>query len=240
MIHVYAIFPARRAPGESRRGLDDAAVEVRTCGTVAAAYTRHAAANFPPTLQNLRVHERVIEELMADRPVLPARFGTVFADERRLEDALARHAAALAEGLVRVRGCVELGVRVLWDPPDEESEEKRAGGSGTRSGTGRAYMLARLGAERRQREIRERAERLGAALHEPLASRAAESTHRLLTTPELLLSGAYLVSREKADEFRRCVELLGKEHPDLRILCTGPWPPYHFTPALPPAEALHA
>jgi hypothetical protein len=101
-------------------------------------------------------------------------------------------------------------------------------------------MLARLGAERRRRETRERAERLGAALHEPLASRAAESTHRLLTRPQLLLSGAYLVNRERADEFRRCVEGLAKDHPALRILCTGPWPPYHFTPALEAAEALNA
>ena len=66
------------------------------------------------------------------------------------------------------------------------------------------------------------------------------NSHRLLATPQLLLSGAYLVSRERTDEFRRCVESLGRDHPDLRILCTGPWPPYHFTPALEPAEALRA
>jgi hypothetical protein len=237
MIYVYAMLPASRAAGEPRRGLDDAAVQVRACGTVAAAYTRHAAANFPPTLQNLRVHESVVEELMADRSVLPSRFGTVFADERRLDDALARHAAALAKGLERVRGRVELGVRVLWDAAPDAEPEKPPAGMG---GTGRTYMLARLAAERRRREIRERAERLGAALHEPLASRAVESTHRLLTTPQLLLSGAYLVAQESTGEFRRCVESLGKDHPDLRILCTGPWPPYHFTPALESVEPLHA
>jgi hypothetical protein len=237
MIYVYAMFPASRASGAARRGLDGAPVHVCACGTVAAACTTHAAGGFPPTLQNLRTHERVIEELMADRPVLPTRFGTVFADQRRLDDALARHAATLAEGLERVRGRVELGVRVLWDPPDAEPQDKPGAGN---AGSGRAYMLACLESERRCREIRLRAERLGAALHEPLASCAAESTHRLLATPQLLLSGAYLVSRERTDEFRRCVESLGRDHPDLRLLCTGPWPSYHFTPALEPAEAQHA
>ena len=43
-----------------------------------------------------------------------------------------------------------------------------------------------------------------------------------------LLQSAYLVPRQDADAFRDGVRRLEAAHPDLTIVCTGPWPPYTF------------
>ena len=46
----------------------------------------------------------------------------------------------------------------------------------------------------------------------------------------LLLSAAYLVPRDGVDDFRGEVVKLERAHPDLALVCTGPWPPYSFAP----------
>ena len=118
----------------------------------------------------------------------------------------------LGEALERVRGCVELGVRVL-------AEERPA----APADSGRAYMEARLAES-------ESAKRLARELHEPLAALARASDHAVRRTPRLLLSAAYLVEPARVEAFRRRVAELEGAHPELGFACTGPWPPYSFAP----------
>ena len=95
-------------------------------------------------------------------------------------------------------------------------------------GSGRAYLLARGEDERRERAVREQAESLAAELHAPLESLAALSTHRVLASPQMLLTAAYLLDRAQLAPFRAEVETLSRDYPHLRFLLTGPWPPYSF------------
>ena len=111
------------------------------------------------------------------------------------------------------------------------------------AGSGRAYMLARLAEERRSRAAREAAERLAGEVDAALTPLARDATRQVGTEPPApLLTAAYLVRRDEADAFGARVRELASRHPDLRLLCTGPWPPYHFVPAMKrpsPAEACH-
>jgi hypothetical protein len=62
--------------------------------------------------------EALLERLMEDRDLLPVRFGTLLPDEAAAERALAERQDDFAAGLDRVRGAVELGVRVQGDERD--------------------------------------------------------------------------------------------------------------------------
>ena len=75
--------------------------------------------------------------------------------------------------------------------------------------------------------LRAKAHRSEAArlLHEPLAFLARESV--VQPGPELLRA-AYLVDREAVDGFVGLVRRLQETHDGIRVLCTGPWPPYSF------------
>ena len=75
--------------------------------------------------------------------------------------------------------------------------------------------------------IRAKAHRTEAArlLHEPLAFLARESV--MQSGPEMLRA-AYLVDREAVESFVGLVRRLQETHEGLRVLCTGPWPPYSF------------
>lgn len=157
-------------------------------------------------------HARVVEELAEVNPaVLPARFGRGYADADALRQAVGMRTGELHDALDRVRGCLELGVRVLGEPASTEAD----------SASGREYMLGRL-------DERRRAERLADELHAPLAELAREATPSVGATPRLLLSASYLVEREALDRFRAGLARLERAHPGLTLACTGPWPPYSF------------
>lgn len=78
----------------------------------------------------------------------------------------------------------------------------RVAGESVSAGSGTEYMRARLS----QQHAVEPLERLARA-----------------TTPN-----AYLVPLENVEAFQEAVRRLQAEHPELTIVCTGPWPPYSF------------
>jgi hypothetical protein len=156
----------------------------------------------------------VIESHMADRAVLPARFGSMVEDAAELEALLDDRRGELTAKLMRVRGAVELGVRVRWrevpggSPPEDEP-------------TGTSYMLDRVAGNRRARDLAQRIERvLG-----PLA-RAARC--RLLARPGIPVTACFLVDRGRVEQFAAAVSELDTAIDEAELVCTGPWPPYSF------------
>jgi hypothetical protein len=181
------------------------------------------------TPEGLWRHERIVEELMQDRAVLPVRYGTRFPDEVAAGRVLEERREQLGAALERVRGAVELAVRVIARsgapaPGEGEGEDHAvsAGRSGDADvGAGTAYLRAR------QRET-SAASGAAAAAHEPLSALARD---HLVGTPSLpgeLLRVAYLVDADVVPAFTETVARLQQEQPALLITCTGPWPAYSF------------
>src|SRR5688572_15960585 len=181
MVYAYAIADSPRPDVAGQHGLAYAPLDVRLVGRLAAIFTVHEGPAPKPTAENVWRHEQVVERIMADHAVLPARFGTTFSDPAKLETVLARHQDRLAEGLGRVRGCVELGLRVLWQPRAGAADKIPAE-------SGRAYMTARLAEEQRRREELCRAELVAEEMHVPLAGIASENTRHVLARPEVPLT----------------------------------------------------
>jgi gas vesicle protein GvpL/GvpF len=151
-------------------------------------------------------HEEVLEELMEERDLLPVRFGTVVRDEQAAAQAVAERHDELVAGLDRVRGAIEVAVRVRARDPEPEPVGEPAGG--------RDYLRAK---QRRTAAARR--------LHEPLAELARDA---VMQSGSELLRAAYLVNRADVERFVARVHALQEEHPELALICTGPWPPYSF------------
>jgi len=158
-------------------------------------------------------HALVVEELMPrSEAVLPGRLGQDFADADALARAVEADAEQLRSGLRRVRGCVELGLRVLR-PETAPAAERPLGGT--------EYMWARLAEE-------SELERLAVEIHEPLARRSRAALRRSRAAPDVLLESAYLVPVGGVAGFRAELTQLESARPELAFVCTGPWPPYSF------------
>lgn len=199
MIWVYGICDRPELPPP--RGLDG----LRE-GELLAVFGRdaHTVDEFDPDA--LWAHERVVERLMTDRTVLPMRFGSTVADEEALRGLMAGRRDSLLRALARIRGHVELGVRVL-----AENDDAPAAASGC------DYLLSKL-----------RAGACADRVHEPLVALAADSRRQPPRGEHEVLRGAYLVDRAVVQRFSADVSRLQHAHPEMAILCTGPWPPYTF------------
>jgi hypothetical protein len=154
-------------------------------------------------------HEERLEQLMKLRPLLPVRYGTRVPDEAAAAAAVAGRGAELLAQLDRVRGAVEVSVRVREATPASPAPAE----------TGAEYLQARTAATR-----------AGDGVHQVLRPLARDSRVLGGTEP---LRAAYLVERDEVDAFAARVRQLQGEHRELAILCTGPWPPYSFSEAAP-------
>ena len=214
MLYLYA-FSQSPTTLPQTVGLEDAPLSVETLDGIEAVVSAFEGSAIQASEESVLAHARVIEQLAArNEAVVPAQFGRAFDDSGSLEDAVRDREAELRDAIERVRGCVELGLRVL--APVDESAPAPA--------SGREYMLGRLEQSRRDESDADE-------LHAPLAALAREATRSLRATPQLLLSAAYLLPRGDVERFREAVRSQQEAHPDLSFVCTGPWPPYSFATA---------
>jgi hypothetical protein len=167
-------------------------------------------------------HERVIEALMQRHPVLPVRFGTTFSDPGALSAALEDRHPALRGSLEKVAGKVELGVRAIREGAPEDDP------AAPEATTGRDYILNRVREHRRREAGAAEARRALEPLHHELERLSSEARARWSVSPETLLAAAYLVVEDRVEDFRTAVDRAEKDSRDVRIFCTGPWPPYNF------------
>ena len=206
MIWVYAICDRPELPLPRVRGLGRAPLSAITEGPLVAVISRHVEDPDEPARDALWTHEQVVEALMAERAVLPIRFGTRPADVEAVRNALFSRRDVLLAELDKVRGRVELGVRVMQ--LDAALHE---------AASGEEYVLTRLAGSR-----------TADALHEPLAALAVEARRWPERAPDELLRAAYLVDELRVGRFREAVEELQGDHHEALLLCTGPWPVYSF------------
>jgi Gas vesicle synthesis protein GvpL/GvpF len=171
-------------------------------------------------------HDAVMRRLLAVATVVPLRFGSLHNDLASVDEFLSEHRAEFLDTLERVRGRVELGVKVWVAPPAAEAGEQPV--------TGRGYL-------ERQRKARDDEARSRANIDERLRlihTRLLEvSVAGVLNRPqpreltgerrEMAMNAAYLVPAAD-DAFVAEVERLRGAHPDVVLEVTGPWAPYNF------------
>lgn len=181
--------------------------------------------------EHARAHDGLLRRLLPLTTVVPLRFGSIQRDLAGVEEFLEERRAPFGEALRRLRGRVELGVKVWVDPA------RRAADDAPAPATGREYL-------QRQREARERASTaradLDAALRHVHERLLAVADAGILNRPQpreltgseraMALNAAYLV-RVGDDALLDEVERLRAELPELDLEVTGPWAPYNFVEA---------
>jgi hypothetical protein len=233
-MRLYLYCLSDESAGEAQEwpeGVGGAPVRLLAACGVRAVVSEFGGERVRVTRENLRAHNRVNARALARATPLPFRFGTL-ADEARLSEYVASNEGALLEALARVRGCVEMGVKVRLgegaDVKSEESDVKSEESGAAAGGRGTAFLLAKrreiLGGE----NARARAEEAAARLDACVAGLARESDVRLSPEGPIVVRAAHLVARGDAAEYRERVRGFGASLHGMQVLASGPWPPYSF------------
>jgi hypothetical protein len=189
-------------------------------------------------------HNNVISRFAEKTAVVPMKFGTIFKSSKSLEDMLEEKHQDFLEIILNLDGKEEWGVKVFCDM-NKLQEHIRQASKNIRDidaaikdkPEGIAYFLKR----KREGLIFEESERkmneCASSIHEELSSIADKNCLNKLQPKELtkkeaemILNGAYLILKEKIDEFKSKVSDLQKTYADsgLELEISGPWPPYSF------------
>ena len=200
--------------------------------------------------EKVQAHEAIVEQVMRQQPILPCKFCTIYRCEGRVREMLACSSHQCRDALAFLHDKEEWGVKAYveeeilrrhllqTDSDLSEMAQERLGQS-----PGWAYLLKKTLEQR----LTERTEHTLAHLSLQLARqlrtyavRAEEMSPsaRCLCPPgtRMLLSAAYLIAKARVGSFVACVKALDEQIAPVtvRLVLSGPWPPYHFSPRLEP------
>lgn len=187
--------------------------------------------------RDLRAHWSVLEEVAGRTTVLPVRLGTVMENEAAVaEEFLAPNAERLSALLADLDGKVQLNVKGFYD-------EERLLREVVHEAPAVARMRDRVQALPEAASYYDRI-RLGELVSAEIDRRRERDVHLVRGWLELLaeaalteppttrngaVSAAFLVRRERVDEFSEAVRRLAEEVGDrMTIRYVGPLPPYSF------------
>jgi hypothetical protein len=257
-LYLFCLARLSLLPPLPGAGLDGRPLCLASLGDLAAIYCAVPVEEFcgPEAAQHLQDlswvgpracrHQEVVEAVMRNSPVLPARFGTLFTCRERLEQLLRVHHDTVARFLDRVTDQEEWAVKGLLTRALalEVHLAQRLAQEGDRLEglpAGRRYLeekRLRRGVEQElPRWLREVCQELGAALQDyalhwaqgRLSGRGGNGSGQ-----EMILNWAFLVPKAVAAGFKARIEAANRLRSPYGLMfeCTGPWPPYSFSPSL--------
>ena len=188
-------------------------------------------------------HERVLEAVLARSPVLPTRFGCLFASEPALEAVTRQHRDLITRFLSEVANQEEWTLKAFLD--EKQAVEAVLQSDPTLSERYRKLPAARGARYFLEKKLREEAHskaiRAGKAASLRLQQAIEQSGVGVRTLPSrgdepgvhpLLLKLALLIPRGKLPDIVGAAEHAAAESVPLLVETSGPLPPYHFCPSL--------
>jgi hypothetical protein len=192
-------------------------------------------------------HEEIVRYAMGSHPVIPVRFGTIYATEERLLQVLRGGYDEFSSHLDFITGKEEWGIKVY---AEEGAGRKMAEASSevigqlderisSAASSGQAYLLRK----KRENLIREQSidllSVLSDTIFQQLSSRCIYARRNKLLSKdatgiqaEMILNAAFLLDQLDVEAFKEEVDALAAtyEGDALYFEISGPWPCYSFCP----------
>jgi hypothetical protein len=193
-------------------------------------------------------HEAVIEDIMRQTPVLPARLATLFTSIDSLDQFVLDHRPAIADFFSRLGDKQEWAVKGMLSRaetqvqaglPHSLAAEEPAPLAGAR------YLQQKRIKAQSERDLTSHLRDFCRQAAATLAARPETFRERKIVgagapraEAEVVLNWAFLLSPSALGEFREHLERLNSDEafPGLTLTHTGPWPPYSFVPHLSAGE----
>lgn len=234
VIYTYGVIDSKDTIDETIFGLEGAGVYNVSYRDIGVAVSELGEKMQEITDTNVLKHEEVIETLMTKFTVLPIRFSTIFNTKEELLLIVEFYYQDFKDNLDRLRNKVEFGIKVMW--PAKIIKQRIAEVYNKRKFTvsimadspAKTFVKEKFEKHIIEKEFEEEAVRCIAVVDDYFNKIASERKIKKLQTENLLLNAAYLVGKDKQDDFKKAFEQLKSTPSDLKFLFSGPWPCYNF------------
>lgn len=188
-----------------------------------------------PVLQ----HQQLLEQVMQHTAVMPFQFLSLMAGTEAGTGWLVEHYNTVKQTLLRLKGCIEFGLKILVPAPASTAEPVTelaemampAALAGPENSAAKLFLKKRylkFYARQKQQVFCEETSRQIAKALEPV-------TRELNIVPgqknSLLLQANCLVPEEKAEDFKETARALVQQVSGCKFMLSGPWPAWSFTGA---------
>lgn len=235
VLYLYGVTQSRATKLITQVGVDlQSPVEAIECEGVICWVSRVPADDFETSLtrnmENLDwlatasvAHQRAIQAIAQHTDILPARFGTVFRDDRSLEAHIQGHLKQISSDFKRVKDADEWGIKIFETSPPAAAVPK--------VNSGKEYLMAKAAllpkktlAQIPTEELTEFQSALADIAEENAPAGRISSGQR-----GLLFQTSLLVKRANRQHLESVLKKFSRQWAEARrIECTGPWPPYSF------------
>jgi hypothetical protein len=215
-------------------GTDPTDVHTVNYKDIAAVVSDTAIAVHEPTRANVLAHERVNETVMRDHTVIPMSFGTVFKTRDDIHELLRSAYDAFKDVLVKMEDKLEFGLKVLWDRDliikelENDNEDIRRLKGEITSQKGSTYFARMQYGRLVDAALQQRSEKYVHDIFEALRPVSVASRANKPIGDRMIMNAAFLVRRDKEEDFDAVVKKIGATHTNVTFKYTGPWPPYNF------------
>ena len=237
--YIYAIIKTDREANFGPMGIGKEKSEVHTIlhNGLGAVISDSPVTQYPVTRANTMAHQKVMETVMKEYPMLPVRFGTISEGLDPIREKLLkeRH-GEMTETLAYMHGKVELGIKAIWKdmkPIFDEIVSQNKEISRLRD----RLMKRRGGAQRDQVRLGEMVksaldtwkEQRKEAILEPLKTLWVEQKLNNHFGDQMIVNAAFLVAKEKEKAFDATVEKISEQYAEkMTLKYVGPIPPCNF------------
>ncbi|MEW6623879.1 MAG: GvpL/GvpF family gas vesicle protein [Bacillota bacterium] len=234
--YLYGIIPLGEKTCFDMDGIDNnSEVYTITHKDISAVVSDVEAKIFDPTRENVLAHNMIISTIMEKFSIIPAKFGTVFTSSTDVEIFLEKIYSTSLNILDEINNKVEFGLKVFWTEEsfaeliDTKDVRELHNKTKTAQHKDNSYLKMELGMLVKDIADDKRAYYLK-EIHEKIAKISFKNKLNENIGAKMVFNAAYLVKKQKVDEFQETVGKLIDQHKDtLEVKFTGPWPPYNFT-----------
>ena len=234
--YVYCVIQADRGLdfGPVGMGNEPAVVYTVNFKDIAAVTSAAPLEVYDPTRENVLAHERVNESVMRDFTVIPMSFGTVFKTDQDIVELLKTAYDAFRDVLEKMKNKLEFGLKVLWEPEaviseiEKDHDNLRLLRQEISSQEGSTYFARMQYGRLVDSLLQERSEAVAGEILAGLRDVAVASRINKPIGEKMILNAAFLVGRDREEDFDAKVKEVAARYEHLNFKYTGPWPPYNF------------
>jgi len=237
--YIYAIAAINEEKNFGPIGIGDRKDEVYTVchKDIGAVISASHVDKYSVTRANTMAHQKVMEEVMKDSPLLPVRFGTIGEESDQIkEKVLKGRYGELKELLTYMEDKIELGLKILWT--DRETAFREIVDENRDIRILRDHLMSKKTRTQRD-EVH-----LGEMVRNALDDKKENEKKEILGTlkglcveykennsfgDQMIANSVFLIEKDKEEEFDKVMDgLIVKYNGKMKFKYIGPVPPCNF------------
>jgi Gas vesicle synthesis protein GvpL/GvpF len=239
-LYTYCICAGEKEPDLKVNGIKGGPVYALDYKDIWAVVSDVPFKQIAPSVDDVVVHNKVVESARESGVVLPIRFGTIFKNKEGTRRLLRASYEDFKSKLAKLVGKDELGVKLVLEKDamdkigravrQESAEARRVAEEASSTSKGASYFLKLKLDDIVRNETLKKIGRISEEVHGELAKTADESRVLQTELDQVVLNSVYLVQKGKLNQFNATVQEMEKKFQSIGLSfhISGPWAPYSF------------